>query len=179
MAHRDEMEPNVVSPSVPLEGGSLPRRAWTFVDVQDRLVEALLTCWRLPDRERRWSRGASDGPWHLVMDEAEYDGGRDAGVARVEAAMRPASLTRREVDEMEEAFGWVDALEPGERRLVAAAITDLARGRREIGWARVAKRFGLSRGADGLRMRYGRSISRIAARLNGGNPRANVSISKM
>jgi hypothetical protein len=148
-------------------------RGWTFAAVQERLVEAMITCWRQPDGERAWQRVvASDGPWRLVMAEAgDYDGGRGAGAARAEAAIRPASLTRRELAEMEEAFAWCDALRPEERRIVGLAIAALAGGRREVPWRALLRPMGLERGADGLRMRYGRAIARIAARLNGGNAR--------
>lgn len=176
MGAQQRLEGEAADAAVPVEGGAVPRRDWTFYDVQDRLVEAMLTCWRLPDRERAWSRGASDGPWHLVMPDAAYDGGRGAGEARVEGALRSAAMTRADVAEMDEAFGWVEALSGGERRLVGAVIAELARGRREVSWVRIGRRFGVTRGLDGLRMRYSRAIASIAARLNGGNPRANVSM---
>lgn len=171
MEHRADMEAQGGGTAVPVEGG----REWTFDDVQDRLVEAMLTCWRGGDRERGWLRGGADGPWHMVLPDAAYDGGRDAAEQRADAAIRPAALTRRDVDEMEEAFGWVEALEAGQRRLVSAAVAQLARGQRQVSWVRVARSFGLDRGTDGLRMRYGRAIFSIAARLNGGNARAFVS----
>lgn len=146
-------------------------RGWTFVTVEERLVEAMVTCWRQPDGERAWLRVvATDGPWRLVVDAAEYDGGRGAGEARAQAALRPASLTLADLAEMEEAFGWVEWLEPAQRRLVGLAIGELARGRRQVPWRQLLRRMGLVRGADGLRMRYGRAIAGIAARLNGGNP---------
>jgi hypothetical protein len=171
MDHRAEMEARGDGAAVPMEGAA----EWTFDAVQDRLVEAMLTCWRGGDRERGWLRGGADGPWHMVLPDAAYDGGRDAGEARIDAAIRPAALTRRDVDEMEEAFAWVEALDAGQRRLVSAAVAQLARGQRQVSWVRVARSFGLDRGTDGLRMRYGRAIASIAARLNGGNPRGFVS----
>lgn len=142
---------------------------WTFEAVQERLVEAMITCWRQPDGERAWLRVvASDGPWRLVVPEAgDYDGGRGAGEARAEAALRPASLTRTDLAEMEEAFGWAGWLQPEDRRLVGLAIGALARGQRQVSWRALLGRMGLERGADGLRRRYGLAIASIAARLNG------------
>lgn len=142
--------------------------------VEDRLVEAMLTCWRLPDGERAWQRVvATDGPWRLVLDDAEYDGGRGAGEARAERALRPASLTRADLAEMEEAFGWAGWLSPEDRRLVGLAVTALARGARQVPWRALLAKMGRQRGADGLRMRYGRAIASIAGRLNGGNPQGS------
>lgn len=153
--------------TVPMEGQSLPTFL-AFDDVQDRLVEAMLTCWRHPDRERGWLRVKA--MWPDVMAEAgDYDG-RGADGTSSDVAIRPASLTRRDVAEMEEAFGWVEAVAPDDRKLVGLAISMLARGRREVSWSRLLRPMGLRRGAGGLRMRYGRAMALVAARANGGNP---------
>lgn len=143
----------------------------TFTVVEDRLVEALLTLWRLPDRERGLLRArASDGPWHLVMPEpGDYDA-RGGDRTSSDVAIRPAALTRREVAEMEEALGWVEVLDPADRKLVGLALAQLARGRREVSWVRMLPTMGLTRGSDGLRMRYGRAISAICAAQSGGSP---------
>lgn len=144
--------------------------------VEERLVEALLTCWRQPDRERGWLWVKS--AWPDIMREqsagdADARGGFGLGQ---EPTLRPASLTRLEVAEMEEAFGWADRLSAEDRRLVGVVVAQLARGKRQISWQAVARSFGMNRGADGFRMRYGRAIARIAGALNGGNPRADVSM---
>lgn len=172
------MEANHLIGPVPLEGQPLPP-IWTFAMVEDRLVEAMITMWRQPDRERAMLRGGRDGPWHLVTAEAgDYDarGGLETGG---EIVIRPASLTRREVEEMEEAFGWVEWLKPVDRKLVGLAVSKLAAGRREVPWVELLRPLGLKRGRDGLRIRYGRAVSTMAARLNGGNPLGCVSIPKI
>lgn len=157
---------------VPLEGQSLPTFL-TFDDVQDRLVEAMLTCWRHPDRERGWLRVKA--MWPDVMAEAgDYDA-RGGDLVSDGAALRPAALTRRDIDEMEEAFGWVEAVTPGDRKLVGLAIAMLARGKREVSWANLLRPMGLRRGAGGLRMRYGRAMALVATRANGGNPQGIAS----
>ncbi len=160
----------------PMEGETLPTTFWSFTDVEDRLVEALLTCWRQPDRERGWqSARASDGPWHLVMAEpGDYDARGGDGTSS-DVAIRPASLTRREIAEMEEAFGWVGMLPADDRKVLALAIAELARGRREVSWLRMLAPLGLTRGAEGLRKRYTRSINAICIAKNGGNPSRTVS----
>ena len=160
----------------PMEGDTLPTTFWTFTDVEDRLVEALLICWRQPDRERGWqATRASDGPWHLVMAEpGDYDARGGDGTSS-DVAIRPASLTRREIGEMEEAFGWVGMLPADDRKVVALAIAELARGKREVRWSQLLKPMGLMRGADGLRMRYGRAINAICKAKNGGNAGRSVS----
>lgn len=154
---------------VPVEGVVLPSDFLTFDMVQERLVEAMITCWRLPDRERGLLRARSkDGPWHLILpDAADYDGGRGAAEQRADAVLRTAALTRQEVAEMEEAFGWVEVLTPGERKLVALVIRQLARGGRQVSWRDLLRPMGLRHGSDGLRKRYARSINAICCSKNG------------
>lgn len=156
---------------VPVEGRTLPNAAWTFQSVEERLVEAMITCRRDSDRERAWLRVRSAWP-DIVRERSagDYDA-RGGEHASSDVALRPAALTRRDVAEMEEAFGWMDAVDPADRKLIGLAIVALARGQREIRWRKLLGPMGLDRGADGLRMRYARAIAAIAARLNGGNPR--------
>lgn len=160
-----------------LEGDALPAIDWTFDMVEDRLVEAMITCWRHPDRERAWQRVRST--WPEMSPEAlagSYDGGQGAGEQRVEAVLRLASLTRRDTDEMEEAFGWLDGVDPADRKLIGLVVSLLARGNRQVRWTYLLRPMGLTRGTDGLRMRYNRALAGIAGRLNGGIPRASVSM---
>ncbi|WP_244501369.1 hypothetical protein [Sphingomonas gellani] len=143
----------------------------TFTDVEDRLVEALLTCWRCPDRERGWQQLRS--AWPEVAAEArasDYDGGKDAGEQRIDAVLRLASQTRADIAEMEEAFGWLDAIDPADRKLIGLAVAELARGKREVSWVGLLARMGLSHGAEGLRKRYSRAITAIAAANSRRNP---------
>lgn len=170
------MEGSTIDRDTPLEGRLLPSGTLTFTDVEDRLVEALLTCWRYPDRERGWQRIRS--VWPEISRDAfagDYDA-RGGDGSSSDVAIRPASQTRLEIAEMEEAFGWLDAVAPEERKLVGLAIAQLARGRREVSWADLVGRMGLTRGADGLRMRYGRAINAICIAQSGGNPSRPVSI---
>jgi len=153
----------------------LPDTFLTFDEAQDRLVEAMITCWRTPDRERGWQTVRSNWPEALrELSAGDYDARGGDGTS-ADVALRPASQTRREVAEMEEAFAWVSILSDDDRRLVALAITQLARGRREVSWSRLLRPLGLKRGADGLRMRYGRAIEAVCRAKNGGNPREVVS----
>ena len=141
-----------------------------FDDVQDRLVEAMLTCWRYPDRERGWQTLRCAWP-EISRDvwAGDYDARGSDGTSG-DVALRPASQTRAEIAEMDEAFGWLDAVAPDDRKLIGLAIRELARGRREVSWSRLKAAMGIERGSDGLRMRYGRSIAAICAAVNGGKP---------
>jgi len=147
----------------------------SFDDVQDRLVEAMLTCWRYPDRERGWQTLRCAWP-EISRDvwAGDYDARGGDGTSG-DVTLRPASQTRAEVAEMEEAFGWLDAVAPDDRKLIGLAIRELARGRREVSWIDMLPRLGLDRGADGLRKRYGRAITSICTARNGGNPSRRVS----
>ena len=163
----------------PLDGSpgryGLPDGFLTFDHVEDRLVEALITCWRTPDRERGWQQVRSNWPEALrELAAGDYDARGGDGTSS-DVALRPAAQTRAEIAEMEEAFRWVSALDEADRRLVALVVTELARGRREVPWTSVMKRMGLQRGRSGLRMRYGRAITHICETVNRRNPREIVS----
>lgn len=170
------MEGRTIDTLSPMEGAVLPTGALTFCEVEDRLVEAMLTCWRYPDRERGWQRIRSAWP-EISREEhrGDYDARGGEGSSS-DVALRPASQTRVEVAEMEEAFAWLDAISPEDRKLVGLAIVQLARGKREVSWADMLARMGVDRGADGLRMRYGRAINAICVALSGGNAGRHVSI---
>lgn len=165
-----DLEPGNLTDTVPMEGDMLPSEAWTFEMVQDRLVEAMITCWRDVDRERGWLRLRAMWPEISRTDPGDHDA-RGALEAGEQAAIRPASLTRLDVEEMTEAFRWVERLDPVDRRIVALAVAQLARGQRQVRWSRMLALVGMTRGADGLRVRYGRAIASIAAALNFKNGR--------
>ena len=151
----------------PLEGRQLPSVVTGAEIVEDRLIEAMITCWRHPDRERGWQRVRSAWP-EIVRDvcAGDYDA-RGGEHSSSDVALRPAAATRRDIAEMEEAFGWTECLEADDRKLVGLVISQLARGQREVSWARMLRPMGLTRGREGLRMRYGRALARVAARANG------------
>jgi hypothetical protein len=166
--------PPISPPILGSDDLTLPRSGLlSFDDVQDRLVEAMLTCWRYPDRERGWQTLRSAWP-EISRDvwAGDYDARGGDGTS---AALRPASQTRVEIAEMEEAFGWLDAIAPDDRKLVGLAIRQLARGKREVSWSRLLPDMGMTRGSDGLRMRYGRAITSICLAQNGGKPSRDVS----
>lgn len=142
----------------------------TYIDLEDRLVEALRICWRDTDRARGWQHVKS--AWPEIMREAVLG---DYVEPSSDAAIRPAALTRQDVAEMEEAFGWLDAVDPADRKLIGMAINQLARGKREVSWVAMLPQMDLTRGAEGLRMRYGRAMTAICKAVNGGNAGAEVS----
>jgi len=139
------------------------------------LVEAMIVCWRHGDREASWLHLKSG--WPEVLREIAAGDWGGAGVDGHSAApIRPASLTRVEVAEMEEAFGWLDAVSPDDRRIVGMALAQLASGKREVSWRGVMEKLGMERGSDGLRMRYGRAITAICRALTEASPGAGVSM---
>ncbi|MEG3177037.1 hypothetical protein U1872_12415 [Sphingomonas sp. RB3P16] len=162
--------PPIEAPIVGSEGDPREERArgglLSFGDVEERLIEAMLVCWRNPDRERGWMRIRSAWP-DVAAEPGDYDArGGDQTSSDVE--IRPASLTRLEVAEMEEAFGWVDCLTPIDRKLVGLVISQLARGAKQVPWMKLRGPMGLTRGAEGLRKRYERAIGAVCRRVNGG-----------
>ncbi|RIA37488.1 hypothetical protein DFR49_3373 [Hephaestia caeni] len=154
---------------VPLEGALLPA-IWTFDMVQDRLIEAMIMLWRMPDRERGWQRVRS-----LWPDIWRHNHFGDYADTDPDAVPRVPPATREEIGEMEEALGWMRFVPDRDRKLVGLAIGRLARGERAVAWRDLLAPMGVKRGADGLRMRYGRAINRICVALSGGNPLASVS----
>ncbi|MCP4025686.1 MAG: hypothetical protein GY736_05155 [Sphingomonas sp.] len=146
----------------------------SFTAVEDRLVEALLTCWRYPDRERGWQTLRSAWP-EISRDvwAGDYDarGGDGTG-----AVLRPAAQTRAEVAEMEEAFGWLDGVAPDDRKLIGLAIRELAQGKREVPWRSLLPKLGLKLGVSGIQMRYSRAITAIAQTQTRRNPSREVSM---
>ena len=59
------------------------------------------------------------------------------------------------------------ALAESNRKLVCLAVEQLGKGAARVSWRALLVPMGLERGSDGLRMRYGRAIARIAGALNG------------
>jgi len=137
----------------------------TFGDVEERLVAAMLICWRQPNRERGWQqlkavwpdvfRHTALGDWGDTVD----------GVSNPD--LRPASATRADIAEMEEAFGWLDHVDPADRKLIGLAISRLAGGAAQIPWLKLLRPMGLARGAEGLRKRYERAMGAMVRRING------------
>jgi len=159
----------------PMEGAALPQGFMSFDDVQDRLVEAMLTCWRYPDRERGWQTLRCAWP-EISRDvwAGDYDARGGDGTSG-DVALRPVSQTRIEIAEMDEAFGWLDAIAPADRKLIGLAIRELARGRREIPWRSLMPLLGIRMGVTGVQMRYSRTITAICHAVNRRNPSDGVS----
>lgn len=141
------------------------RRYLAFAEVEARLIEAMETLRRLPDRNPH-RLVASDGPWQWVQPEMVAGADDDA-------VMRTVAATRADVARMEEALGWVSDFVPmGETRTVLSiAVALKARGQVAGLWVDVratlirraaAKDSARGWTTDGLRMRYDRAISAIA-----------------
>jgi hypothetical protein len=137
--------------------------------VEDRLIEAA-ACWR-----RAASRGAG---WHHVKaywpdGRPDYDwwfdyDARGGDGRSSDVRLRPLPLSRAETARMIEASDWIGAFVPErDRRMLCAVIQARAQGRRPD-WGAMLAIAGLTRGKDGLRMRYARALDTIAAALRKG-----------
>lgn len=146
--------------TVPAVEGSV---FWTFADVEARLVEAMQFQWRT--ESGTWGF-ASDGPWHLIVrDWWDWAAHEDRPVPRI-------PLSRAQLARMEEASAWLALAPERDRKLVVLAVTALAAGRKVVPWRALLKPLGVVRGADGLRMRYGRAVTCICHALNAAQIRA-------
>ncbi len=151
-----------ISPSQEREEG----RLYSFDDVQDRLVEAMLVMRKLSDREAGWLRVKA--MWPDIVREREL-GDYDARGGDMQApAPRPLPATRKDIAEMEEAFAWVLAAKERDRRLIALAIGALANGEKRVPWMKLRAAMGVKRGAGGLRMRYERAMRSVVKAANAG-----------
>lgn len=136
------------------------RTFWTFEAVQDALVEAV-DLWRRSPGGGRWPF-AGDGPWQWVRNDVEWGHyGNDP-----DAVPRSLPLTRAEVAMRDERSGWLAIVPERDRKLVVAAVGQLARGAARVDWMRLKVVLGVPFGADGLRMRYGRALARVCGVLN-------------
>jgi hypothetical protein len=96
----------------------------------------------------------------LQADDAEE-------TRRWQGRERPGPLSRDEVALRDETTEWLVAYVPErDRRLVILVLSHRASGR-EVSWMKLKPLLGVQFGADGLRKRYSRAISGIAAKLNG------------
>lgn len=134
----------------------------SWQDVEERLVEAMVYCWRLPDRERGWLHVQAMWPdirRHTANGDYPGDADRDA-------RPRLPGLTRRQIGEMEEAFGWLDVIDADDRKLVGMAISRLAGGCTQVPWRQLVRPFPRWRAPDGLRMRYSRALTKVCNAVN-------------
>ena len=136
----------------------------SFSDVEERLVEAMLAMRRMSDREAGWLRVKACWP-DIVREDSRGD--YDArGVDMGPPPLRPLPASRRDIAQMEEAFGWVMAVKPEDRKLIGLAITALAQGQKQVPWMQLRKPMGVKLGAHGLRKRYGRAMHLVVRQAN-------------
>ncbi|MDE0880012.1 MAG: DUF6362 family protein [Sphingomonas bacterium] len=142
----------------------------TFDGVVERLVEAWGFMRRLPDPEARWLKEPQASSIYARGRLTEADiwtrFGWQAGVFDEDARPRLPGLRAGEVDRMEEAFGWVEWVEPRDRKLVGLVLQIMDRGdEAQVPWRRIAGRLGWGGHPDTLAKRWSRAVTRIAARL--------------
>lgn len=146
------------------DSGAMDGEAWTFAEVQARLVEAMQFWWRTPDREAAWLRVRAFWPEFRRHNHfGDY--------ADTEASPRPLPLSRAQIARRDQATEWLLLVPERDRLLVALAIWSLARGKSQIPWRTLLPQMGLKLGADGLRKRYGRAVTAICVQLSAGAER--------
>lgn len=139
---------------------------YSFADVEERLVEAMLVMRRLSDREAGWLRVKASWPDIVREHEAgDYDARGYLGNSS-DIPLKPLPATRRDIAEMEEAFAWVLAAKERDRRLIALAIGALARGEKRVPWGKLLRPMGLKLGQHGLRKRYERAMYLVVKAAN-------------
>tara|TARA_B100000678_G_C18163575_1_gene484135 strand:+ start:195 stop:626 length:432 start_codon:yes stop_codon:yes gene_type:complete len=129
----------------------------SFAEVEDRLVEAMRLCWQ--DEGGAWPF-AGDGPWSLIRKEWWDWDARDA------KALPRMPMSRAQMARRDEAVGWLALVAEKDRRLVVLAVRELAKGKSQVPWRDLLAPMGKVRGADGLRMRYGRALNKLSVRIN-------------
>jgi hypothetical protein len=131
----------------------------TFDLVQERLVEAWGYLLRMPDREAGFQRIKAMWP-----DVRRHNAFGDYGDMDVDAKPKLPGLRTAEVDQMEEALGWVEWVSERDRKLIGLVLGQLQRLAHPE-WDAVARRIVPSPTADACRKRYGRALHRICTRL--------------
>jgi hypothetical protein len=141
-------------------------RFLTFAAVELRLVGAMETWWRMPDRESGWLHVKALWPDIQRFPDRRVIGGENDEQEAVTLPRRPAP-TRDQIAEMVEASEWIAHAPERDRRLVAIVLALKAKGVRKVLWSRIWERLGRGRpGPDGLRKRYSRAITDIAQALS-------------
>ena len=141
-------------------------QGWTFKGVEERLVEAIRYWWHV---EGAGWPFASDGPWHLIAADKTWDWDADKWA---DAPIPKLPLSREQMKRRDEATAWLRHAPERDRKLVVLAVTALAAGRKVVPWRALLRPMAMTRGADGLRMRYGRAMTAICNALNGAEMRA-------
>lgn len=134
----------------------------SFGDVEEALIEAVRCSWRMPDREAAW-QGPAKVLWPDFRRHSWFGDWPDIDP---DAQPRHPPLSRRQIGDMERAFAWLQAVGDEDRRLIGLALRAKARGVARVPWRRLLAPMGVKRGADGLRMRYGRAMALVCARAN-------------
>lgn len=134
-------------------------------DVEERLVEAMCLWRRAPDRERGWLNVRAYWP---DIRRAEFIRivGNELDWPEEKPEARTPPLSRAEVAAMTEASDWLALVDERDRKLVALAVSYLAKGHARVPWLRIKRLVGVAFGADGLRKRYGRALTAIANEVN-------------
>jgi hypothetical protein len=145
-------------------GGRVP--AWTWQDVEDRMVEAMGHWWRSTDSEARFSLG---GRISSIWRQAFTD--KLALIEQLDMEPTPPMalpLSRGDIARMQEASEWMRFIPEADRRLVIMVLAKKARGHKTVPWMIIWKALGRGKpGPEGLRSRYSRAVTCVAAMLNG------------
>lgn len=133
----------------------------TFAMVEERLLEAWGFLRRLPDREAGWIKVKA--LWPALRRHTMFG---DYGDMEADAPRSLPGLTVAELRRMDEAFGWVEQVQPRERKLIGLVLRRMDRERAaRPNWIDAAQDWRRDTGEgvqpDTLRMRYGRALRAI------------------
>ena len=132
----------------------------TLDDVEARLVDAICYLWRMPDRERAWLRLRAH--WPDVLRHTWFG---DYGDTDSDAPAPRVPETRAQDAATEQALGWLDVVDPADRKLIGLVLRRKAADR-PVRWIDLLGPMGVAHGADGLRKRYGRAMAVVVKRVN-------------
>ena len=142
----------------------------TFDAIEARLLEAWGFLRRLPDREAGWVRVKA--LWPALRRHTMFG---DYGDMESDAPRSLPGLTVAEVARMEEAFAWVETVDPRERKLIGMVLRRMDReGAARPAWLDAAldwrRETGEAVQPDTLRMRYGRALRSICRHVETRKP---------
>ncbi|ARR54566.1 hypothetical protein HY78_14565 [Rhizorhabdus wittichii DC-6] len=154
-------------PDHPFHDGSssLPPSFWRFVDVEERLIEAMTVLIRSADREASWIGGGGSSLWRMVQDDLDTPPDTTKPIVT-------CAFTRQQQDRATEALEWIAKWVPTgpTRKVLARGLTQHVLDEpARLDWSEIWLRMGGKASgwtADALRMRYGRAITMICNRLN-------------
>lgn len=138
--------------TVPASFHDPSRAVYDWRDVEAALIEARVLWLRWTHQGR--NPFATDGPWALAQGEA--------GDYAWDAPLRPLPLTRDEVARVQAVGAWLLLVPDDAARRMIVTVIDHYAATGRVDWVIIMRRMGVTRGRDGLRMRYARAMQALA-----------------